>query len=85
MSKSPKSPDWRDLQAEKKCLICEEYTDSPEQEALLDYLNTPRLERRGVRWHTFVTRYLRDALNCKGSPSTWARHVDLCLDRRHDR
>lgn len=78
--------DWRDLKAEKDCLICKEYGEgTPQARALEDYLGTPRQERHGVRWHTFVTLFLRDKLKSKGAASTWARHVDLCLKRREDR
>jgi len=85
MSQSEKL-DWRDVRADKECLICRQYGEGTEQyEALKDYLDTPRPERHGVRWHTFVTLFLRDKLRSKGAASTWARHVDLCLERRADR
>ena len=80
------APDWRDLKAEKECLICREYDeDSAQAKALGDYLDTPRQDRHGVRWHTFVTLFLREKLKSKGAASTWARHVDMCLNRREDR
>lgn len=78
---------WRDLgQLNHKCLICREYPeDSSQHRELVDFLNTPKVERRGVRWNTFVMLYLRETLGCSGSASTWQRHVDECLERREDR
>lgn len=85
--KSNGSGGWRDLaKLQHKCLVCREYPPGTEtHDALVDFLDTPKPQRSGVRWNTFVTLYLRETLGCQGSASTWARHVDECLDRREAR
>jgi hypothetical protein len=85
MSQSEKK-DWRDLAPKRPCSICTKYGDDTEHhKALVDYLDTPVEERRGVRWHTFVTLYLREVMKADGASSTWARHVDECMGRKNDR